>query len=329
VTDDDVTRASESGEPGQLADALVRRASERLQTGRFADAARDLSDAAGLLDAAGRTDDAIRATIAQATALRANGELALAIDCAQQARARAPGSTPLRVSAEAELAESQLLAGRPDDAIASYTQALEHGQTAGLLPVAQAALHRRIALAHAMAGRNEHAAEASRDAARLYEMAGLPGETAAAKIQAATALVAAGLVGAATRAIADARVAAGDDHAALADLALLDSARAMADGRTDEALAHARAARDHARQGDSIVAYVGAAIAIAEMLDRSGDRAGAYDSLAVGWVTAGRQIGDAAAAALFAPKLAELRTRWGDEAFTQVKQAYYADRGRS
>jgi tetratricopeptide (TPR) repeat protein len=329
VADDDVTRASKSGDPGELADALVRRATERLQTGRFAEAARDLSDAAGLLDAAGRTHDAIRTMIAQATALRANGELALAIECAQQARARAPGSTPLRVSAETELAEGELLAGRPDAAIESYTQAIEHGQTAGLLPVAQAALHRRIALAHAMAGRHEHAAEASKEAARLYEMFGHAGETAAAKIQAATALVAAGLAGAAARAIDDARAAAGENHAALADIALLESARAMADGRNDDALVHAREARNHARQGDSIVAYVGAAIAIAEMLDHKGDRAGAYDSLAVGWVTAGKQIGDAAAAALFAPKLAEMRTRWGDEAFAAVKQAYYAERDRS
>jgi tetratricopeptide (TPR) repeat protein len=326
---DDVTRASESGDPGVLADALVRRASERLQTGRFAEAARDLSDAAGLLDAAGRTHDAIRTMVAQATALRANGELALAIECAQQARARAPGSTPLRVSAETELGEGELLAGRPDAAIESYTQAIEHGQTAGLLPVAQAALHRRIALAHAMAGRHEHAAEASKEAARLYEMFGHAGDTAAAKIQAATALVAAGLAGAAARAIDDARAAAGENHAALADIALLESARAMADGRNDDALAHAREARNHARQGDSIVAYVGAAIAIAEMLDHKGDRAGAYDSLAVGWVTTGKQIGDTAAAALFAPKLAEMRTRWGDEAFAAVKQAYYAGRERS
>jgi hypothetical protein len=65
------------------------------------------------------------------------------------------------------------------------------------------------------------------------------------------------------------------------------------------------------------------------MLDHAGDRAGAYDSLAVGWVTAGKQIGDTAAAALFAPKLAEMRVRWGEEAFAAVKQAYYAERGRS
>src|SRR5262245_33423856 len=162
-----------------------------MQTGRFADAAHDLSDAVGLLHAVGRTDDAARATIAHATALRANGDIALAVERGEAARVIAPGGTPTRVTAEAELGESLLVCGRPDDAIAAYTQALEHGQTAGLMPVAQAWLHRRIALAHAMAGRNEHAAETSRDAARLYEMAGFPGETAAAKIHAATALVAA------------------------------------------------------------------------------------------------------------------------------------------
>src|SRR5258705_10571714 len=98
--DNEVAQASESGDLDQLADALVRRATQRLQTGKFAGAARDLSDAAGLLRVAGRTHDEARTTLAQATSLRANGELDIAIEAAEQARALAPDGPPLAVAAE-------------------------------------------------------------------------------------------------------------------------------------------------------------------------------------------------------------------------------------
>lgn len=329
TVDDEVERLGDAGELEPLADALVRRATQRLQHGRFAEGARDLADAAELLQIAGRASDAVRVVLAQATALRANGELELAAERAQQVLALAPHGTPLCVSAETELAESRLLQGRTSDAIAGYTRALDHGRSAGLLPVAQAALQRRIAMAWSIAGRADRAAEAAGEAAQLYERAGRTGESAAARVEAASALTAAGLAGPAARAVDDARAAAGDDPAALADLALLDSARALAAGHAEQALAHAREARAFALRGDSIVAYFGAAVAIAALLDHAGDRAGAYDSLAVGWVTAADRIGEAAAAALFSPRLTELRIRWGDAAFVAVKQAYYAERRRS
>ena len=67
-----------------------------------------------------------------------------------------------------------------------------------------------------------------------------------------------------------------------------------------------------------MLTYIGAAIAIAEMLDVGGDRAGAYDSLAVGWVTAGDRIGQAAAGGLFRPQL-KAAAAVGDVEFARVR----------
>jgi hypothetical protein len=195
-----------------------------------------------------------------------------------------------------------------------------------MIPVARAALHRRIAIAHSLAGNAAQAAGAAETAAELYAEAGHPGAAARARIEAATALAEAGLASASARAIAVARDAAGDDRAAQAELDLLESARALQAGDAAAALSHARHARSEALAGGAVLPYAAAAIAIAELLDRVGDREGAYDSLAVGWVTAGDKIGNELAGALFRPQLEALRARWGATAFDEVKAAYYARR---
>lgn len=323
---DDVARFSIAGDLDALADALVRRATTRLDAGAFADAASDLERAAEIHHAAGRSYDEARLTHARATALRAAGQLDAALACARQATQLAPEASPARVSAETELGEGHLMAGRTAEAIGAYRTALDHGVRAGLSPIAQAALYRRIALAHSIAGEHAAASAAAQRAAELYAEAGHAGGTAAASVEAATALVAAGLYGPADRAIARARESAGQDAAALADVELIEVARAIASRDVDGALRHARAARSRALEGGAVLAYVGAALAIAELLEDRDDRAGAYESLAVGWVTTADKIGQAHAAALFQPRLAELRARWGAAAFDAVKDAYYAAR---
>ena len=311
-------------------DALVRRAAARLDAAAFDDAAADLDEAARLQGEAGRPGDEARLRHARATALRAAGRLDDAAASAARARELSPDGTPLRVAVDTELGEVRLLQGRSDDAIGCYRRALEAGRSAGLLPVAQAALLRRIALAEGLAGRAAEAARAAAEAGALYDASGRELDGNRARVEAATALVGAGLSGAGA-AIASARRAAeaADDQAALAELALLASAQALDARRPDEALAQARAARQHALDGGAVLPYVGAAIAIAELLEVAGDRLGAYESLAVGWVTTGDQVGSDAAGQLFRPRLRALRDRWGAEAFDAVKAEYYAARGRS
>lgn len=323
--------AARAGDPVALAEVLVRRAALRLRAGQFADAAGDLDEAAAIHQAGGRPVDEARCAHFAATCLRAAGRLDEAVERAERARAIGPEATPPRASAEAELGETRMMQRRWRDAEAAYRAALDHGRRAGLVPLVQAALQRRIAQACSFDGRPVDAAAAANEAVGLYEQVGRGADARAARVEAASALTEAGLAGPSAHALGEARSAAlaADDQAVLADLALLDAARALAARRADEALGHARAARQHALDGDAPLPYLGAAATIAELLDAAGDRAGAYDSLAVGWVTLGDKLGAEAAAALFRPLLTAMRVRWGVAEFDRVKDAYYAARRRS
>ena len=120
-----------------------------------------------------------------------------------------------------------------------------------------------------------------------------------------------------------------DDEAAHAELDLLESARALLAKDGVRALELARSARQHALAGNTLLPYVAAALVIADLLDGTGDRLGAYRSLAVGWVTAGDKIGNELAASMFRAPLANLKTRWGAAGFDAVKSEYETARQRS
>jgi len=324
---DEISTLAIAGDADGLSHAYVRRAGDHLEAGRMIEAIDDLAAAARLHAQLGRPADAARCTQAAATALRAIGKIEAAVAAAEEAIQLAPPASPQFVSAQTELGEGQLMSGHPRAAIAAFEAALRCGTDLGLLPTVQAALHRRIAFAATMLPDPELAANASRRAAELFEAGGHASGAATARVEAATALVAAGL--AATQALAEARVSAENAPHALADLELLETARSLAARDTEAALAHARAARQHALAANAVLQYTAAAFAIADLLDARGDRTGAYDSLAVGWVTAGDRIGDPHAAALFRPKLEQLRDHWGAVAFEQIKTAYYAARKTS
>jgi hypothetical protein len=149
-----------------------------------------------------------------------------------------------------------------------------------------------------------------------------------ALVEAATALQQGGETAGARRLIrrATADATAAGDHHALADLALLRTTRAIERRDMAAALTAAQEARTHALAANAPGSYVGAAVAIAEIAEGRGDRLGAYEALAVGWVTLGDLIGREVAEASFAPRLRALRERWGAEAFAAVKGAYEAQR---
>ena len=56
---------------------------------------------------------------------------------------------------------------------------------------------------------------------------------------------------------------------------------------------------------------------------------GAYEALAVGWVTLADLLGGDLARLAFEPKLMEIRERWGAPAFDTVKKIYEAHRQRT
>lgn len=310
-------------------DELVRRAAQRITSGELPDAAADLEAAADAHAGAARPLDESRVRQALATVQRTMGALDAAEASALRARELAPAESPLLVSAETELGEIYLFGGRHAEAIAQYEAALREGRALGLVDVARAGLHRRIAIAFALAGNHTQAALAAEDAAQLYTQAGVEGAATRSRIESATALVEAGLAGAATRAIDVARRAAASDHAALAELDLLESARALRAKDSGRALEYAQSARTEALEGGAVLPYVAAALAIADLLEHGGDRVGAYRSLAVGWVTAADRIGQELAATMFRAPLQSQRDRWGEAAFDTVKAEYYATRRRS
>jgi uncharacterized MAPEG superfamily protein len=70
--------------------------------------------------------------------------------------------------------------------------------------------------------------------------------------------------------------------------------------------------------------YLTAAVAEALLADETGDRVGAYRSLAVAWVTLGDLIGPKAAGKLVSPQLINWRNNWGAEAFAEARAGYEA-----
>ncbi|MFT3700336.1 MAG: hypothetical protein QM831_44740 [Kofleriaceae bacterium] len=321
--DDAVMRAAVSNDPS-LAMLLVRRAAVRIAANELVDAAADLESASRLHAEAGATVDEARSRQALATVQRTLGALPEAETNARRAIAIAPEKSPFIVAAHTELGETMLLTGRPKTAIEHYQAALTHGASIGMIAVAKAALHRRMAIAHSIAGEHTAAALEADEAALLYERAGDRTAATRARIESATALVEAGLGGAATEAIQEARTSAGDNAGAQAELDILEAARALKEKDLDTALALAQKARQHALDGNALLPYVSSALVIAEMLEQKGDRVGAYESLAVGWVTAADKIGNDLAGTIFREPLRSQKERWGDAEFDRVKATYYA-----
>ena len=73
-------------------------------------------------------------------------------------------------------------------------------------------------------------------------------------------------------------------------------------------------------------AYLAAAVALADLADRDGDRQEAYAALAAARVTLGDLLGPERGRALTEAGLRELQHRWGTEQFGAVKVRYEQQR---
>ena len=133
---------------------------------------------------------------------------------------------------------------------------------------------------------------------------------------------------AAKEAVAAARAQVAGDHVGLSQLAMLDVALYLDEGDVAQALIAAETAQTEALSGGAPIDYLAASVAIAELADRSGDRAHAYRVMAVALVTLADVVGMEAARGMAEPELVELRRRWGAEAFGAVKADYEAGRRR-
>jgi tetratricopeptide (TPR) repeat protein len=325
-----LAEARRSGDADDIAEALALHANDVLQRGRTAEARAELDEAAAIHGTRGRIYDQARCTQLAGTLCRFEGRLHEAKQRATRALTLVEGKGPIAVSAHAELGEIALAEGQSVDAAGSYGAALDAGNGTGLVDSARAALLRKRAVALTNGGQVE---DAVRDLEMAHDLLARTGDGAGAirtLIEKATALRHAERFDEAAPIVARAMAAADatDDHAALADLHLLLAAAALDRRDVAAATASAEAARTQALAANAPTSYVGAAVAIAQLAESSGDRLRAYDALATGWVTLADLLGKDAARMTFEPKLTELRERWGAAPFGEVKKIYEAARQR-
>lgn len=324
--------ARERGDLDELAETLVLCADALAENGQLGQARIDLDEAADIHRRRGRVYDEARCLHLAATLCRLKRQFPEAKVRAQRAMQLVAdwneGVNPVTVSAATELGEIALAKGDALEAVEAYTKALVIGEAAGLTESARAALLRKRANVLVM---NERHQDAVADLDGAYDLLGHSEERGTALrvlVEKATVLMQGGDFALAERVVQDTRPLAeeAEDHHVLADLYLLDATRSMNKGDVESAMSAAKAAREHSLSAVAPVPYVGAALAIAELAEIGGDRMGAYEALAVGWVTFGDLFGPELAKTTFEPRMQDLYKRWGRASFAKVKTAYETKR---
>jgi hypothetical protein len=299
--------------------AIMQLALEQSARGEWREAAENLSLAATLHHAAGRTYDEARCRQFAATLMRFAGDQDAARDLAKGAAAVECGDLPLKISIEAEQAEQARADGRLEEAHAAWTRCLAQAEHAGLGAPGRAALLSRRAEAATGLGRFEEAVADLDAACALCDAA------TAQRMRAAQAnhLLDLGQDQHADRLLSQAEASDAPTRAALS----VPRAR-LARRRGDLVAARrfAEAGRAAAREAVAPVEYFSASAELAEALDASRDHVGAYGALASCWATLGDLLGRDVARAWVEPCLSALRLRWGDQAFFSAKADYEAAR---
>lgn len=317
----------------KAADALLQQADALTRSGQWRQAAALIDAAAALQHAQGCPDDAARSLQLAATLHRLNGETAAARQRVQQALDLCGHTSATAVPLLAELGDIALAEHAPADAAPAFTQALDLARSTHAPAEVQTALLQRRALAQARAGRADAAIDDLEQALTLISALvsapeptpGTPHDHGATARQIRVALATAcqdnGRPDRAETLIESTRplAEAAADHAVLADLALLQAARALDRGDATAALALARQAREQALAGRAPAAYIGAVTAIAQLAETGGDRTTAYATLASGWATLTDLLGADLARQTFQPLLLAQRQRWGIGAFDTVR----------
>ena len=326
-----LAEARQRGDADDIAEALALHANDLLQNARTGEARLELDEATAIHRVRGRVYDEARCTQLAGTLCRFEGRLDEAKHRSSRALKLSESKGPIAVSAYAELGEIALAEGNNVEAAKAYRAALDTGEGTGLVDPARAALLRKRAVALTAAGQYQ---DAVRDLESAHDLLMRTGDRAGALralIEEATAFRHAGLFAEAERIVRRAMDPAlqADDHAALADLHLLLAAQALDRRDAAGAMASAQAARTQALAANAPTSYIGAALAIAQLAESAGNRLGAYEALAVGWVTLADLLGRDLARMTFEPKLKEMRERWGATAFDEVKTTHEAHRQRS
>jgi tetratricopeptide (TPR) repeat protein len=321
-----LVEARQTGAEGEIAGALVAHANDLVRSGRIGEARAELDEAAAIHHRAGRRHDEARCTQLAATLCRLDGHLAEAKTRCRRVLTLCASTGPGAVSAFAELGETALAEGNATDAVEAYGAALDAAGATDASGIDRAALLRRRAVGFTALARYQDAVHDLKTAHGLLTHAGDRQGAVRALIEAATALRHADRAPEAVRVVEQAMGLATQevDHAALADLHLLLAADALDRRDSVAAMSSAQTAREAALAANAPTSYIGAAHTIAQLADSAGDRQAAYAALATGWATLADLLGGDVARMSFAPKLGELRARWGPTAFDDVKRAYEA-----
>lgn len=316
------------GKPEEIADALVEYASALIESGQIAEACAAMNEATQLYHGLQQFIDEARCSHLTASFYRFIGELVKAQERAEYALSLVEPGTPIAVSATAELGEIAFLTGKMQLAANYYLESLKHGEIAGLLPRLQAELLRKRAFALSQAQNLDDAFQALQQALSLVQQSENADLAVRIQIEQATAQQLLGNWEDAEEIVQKAQKQAFslNDGLALADLCLLQSTYCLETGNIASARVIAEMARGYALQASAPVQYVGAAIAISDFANVQQDWIGAYEALAVGWVTLSDLMGAEVGEASFKPKLLELRNRWGVEKFNSIRVAYEAHR---
>ncbi|MFH1467538.1 MAG: hypothetical protein ABIO70_24345 [Pseudomonadota bacterium] len=326
--DRELRRALDSRDAQRIVDARLARADHFVKRGMLARARQEILDAAAVERSRGADQAEAHCHQMLASLYRLDGDTTAARAEALRALDLAAVGTPVATAACTELGEIATLAGDATAAAHAYAQALEHGKRAGLKIPHQLTLVLRQAEALAHAARANEAAALLADGRARAEQAGELGAAVRCGVAEATLWH---QIGDPERALdlqrrIEAQAHALGDHKALADLAMLAGTRALERGELGLASEAIRAARGHALDAADPAAYIASAVALSRALDQAGDRVGAYEALAVGWVTLGDLLGAELAQQAFKPPLLDLARRWGRVAFDAAKGAYEARR---
>lgn len=321
--DQEVERARGLGDDAALLSALIRRVDDRVKQGAFGLARIDLQEAATLEARAGNREGEAVAWQSTAALYRLERDFSAARRAIERAEALVTPDTPRAVAVHTERGEIEQKAGNGEGAYAAYTRALEEGVRAGLRLPNQLTLYLCRADALGQAGRDRDAALLLQEARARAEAAGEAGAAVRCRVAELTAWQRAGdlhQVRERCDAAVEAARAVGDEDA-LADLALLEAARALEGRDLRAAVDASRRARDHALAARNGINYLVAAVSLSKACDLTDDRVGAYEALAVGWVTLGDLVGPDLARSSFEPRLRDLAERWGREAFLEARSA--------
>jgi tetratricopeptide (TPR) repeat protein len=275
-----------------------------------------------------RTDDEARCLVLLATCRRLAGDLDRASTAVERARRLTPGFSKASLEAAVEYAEVAAAKQDHQSACRSLELAITCRRRLELpRDNAEARLLRRRGLLFGADGQPDRAVADLREAASIFESIGESHSAQRMLVELAT-FVRTNVPDAFAGALAEARAAVADDAALNGELDLLEGAVAVDEGRLEDARTLTVRARDRALASVQPTLYIGSCLALAELADLEGDRVGAYETLAVGWVTLGDLVGRDVAEAVFEPQLSVLRQRWGDEAFDAARAAYADERRR-